>query len=89
LKNYCKPEKKYLGCFNDDAKVPDFEVLLDSFVYSIDHCMQLVFDNFYLYGGLKNGKECWASNLLTGKYGEVNSNQCNITCSDGQICGGN
>jgi len=41
-------------------------------VYSVDHCMQLVFDNFYLYGGIKNGKECWASNKLTGKYGELN-----------------
>jgi hypothetical protein len=62
LKNYCKPEKKYLGCFNDDSKVPDFEVLLDSFIYSVDHCMQLAFDNYYLYGGIKKGNECWASN---------------------------
>lgn len=50
--------------------------------------MQLVFDNFYLYGGIKNGSECWGSNQLTGKYGEVDIEQCNLRCSDGLRCGG-
>jgi hypothetical protein len=51
--------------------------------------MQLAFDNFYLYAGLQNGTVCMASNKLTGKYGEVNKNQCNLKCKDGSQCGGN
>lgn len=50
--------------------------------------MQLVFDNYYMYGGLKNGTQCWASNKLTGKYGELDNDQCNKTCKDGSKCGG-
>lgn len=50
--------------------------------------MQLVFDNYYMYGGLKNGTECWGSNLLTGKYGKLSNDQCNVTCKDGSQCGG-
>lgn len=87
-KNYCKYEYKQTGCFNDDVDVPDYEELLDSFVFSVDHCMQLVFDNYYMYGGIKNGTECWGSNLLTGKYGMLSNDQCNVTCKDGSQCGG-
>ena len=89
LKNYCKPEHIYVGCYNDDPVVPDFERKLDSFVYSVDHCMQLVFDNYYTYGGLKNGNECWGSNLLIGKYDQTDRFMCNATCKNGQECGGN
>lgn len=62
--------------------------MLDDLVFSVDHCMQLVFDNYYMYGGLKNGTQCWGSNKLTGKYGKANDTQCNMTCKDQSQCGG-
>ena len=87
-KNWCEYQYKPTGCFADNTEERDFEVLLDSFVFSVDHCMQLVFDNYYMYGGLQRGTECWASNKLTGKFGKLDEQQCNMPCKDGSQCGG-
>jgi len=67
--NYCEPSEQLVGCFADDADTPDFELLIDPHVFSPEHCLRQVFDNYFKYGGIKNGKECWGSNLKIGKYG--------------------
>ena len=78
---------KEIGCFQDNPAQPDFEKLLSKSKVSKDKCLELAFENHYIYAGLQDGGYCWGANHKIGKYGV--SNLCNMKFpNDDQIYGG-
>ena len=59
-----------VGCYEDNEGKPDFEKLLSSKLIGVMDCINLAFEQGYIYAGLSDGGKCWGSNDKIGKYGE-------------------
>jgi hypothetical protein len=70
-----------VGCYEDNAGQPDFELLLSTKLIDIRDCVNIAFEKNYQYVGLQAGGKCWGSSKLIGKYGKTE--KCNYKCPNG------
>jgi hypothetical protein len=55
--NFCDNEgvDTYVGCYEDEEYDPDFEELLSSSIYKPQECLDLAWENGYIYAGIQAG----------------------------------
>jgi len=78
------------GCIKDNGNARALTGLsTSSNQMTVAMCQSLCDSKGFIYAGLEYGQECYCGNAISGTRQDINAGQqCYMTCSDGNKCGG-